>query len=166
MHFVFDGTPEELVAAIRARTRKWRKNIRLGNLQSDRIDIGFQRLGHNGGRWLIAEMSFDNGKTTISGEFSNVFHQYAQKPPGAQGDSKSSFIATVILGLLLLYLIWLIIPVALWLLIFGKKLLFVPFLAVAVLLFPQALASKTPHASDDRKFIRFMTRKVGCEFHP
>ena len=55
MQFVFNGTLEEFKSTIRTKAQALNKDIVVYHNDPNTLEIGFQRLGHSGGRFFAAK---------------------------------------------------------------------------------------------------------------
>ena len=73
MQFVFKGTLDELKETIHLKAKEHNKDIVVYNNEPNILEIGFQRLGHNGGRFFIANVTEELNKVILDGENKDVF---------------------------------------------------------------------------------------------
>lgn len=68
MQFHFRGTRAEMVEAIEGTAAQQGRDIYVDLKSPDRIEIGFERHGHSGGRFFYAAITEENGVLTLTGE--------------------------------------------------------------------------------------------------
>ena len=67
MRFVFSGTIEELKETICLKAKEYNKDIVIYHDVPDVLEIGFQRLGHSGGRFFVANITAKNENVILDG---------------------------------------------------------------------------------------------------
>ena len=107
MQFVFNGTLEELKSTIRTKAQALNKDIVVYHNDQNTLEIGFQRLGHSGGRFFAAKVTETDTSVFLQGKFVNI---YSGKPESnAQGfwSLLGAFVMFYILIELVLQILWL-----------------------------------------------------------
>lgn len=157
MQFVFNGTLEELKDAIRAKACALHKDIVIYHKEPDILQIGFQRLGHSGGRFFVAGITQENGTVSLDGEIENLT---ASMP---STDTRSMFqkIRDTLLGLVFIYVFLALIPWTIWSM-FSIPYPWISFAIPAVILvilqiLPLLHRGERNFKSEDSRFLRFMT---------
>ena len=154
VRFIFNGTYNDLVGQIRAQAATATKNIIIDDTERPVLKIGFMRLGHSGGRWLIADSETKDNKTVLHGSFKDIYL--------SNNSSKIKSFFSELFIWIIIYAVFLIIPLVIWLLAFKTQLLFISFLIPAVILILLYLNGKRNDKKSDKSFIDFMENKVGC----
>ena len=72
MRFVYNGTLEELITAIHSTAKAYSKDIVVYEEEPDVLKIGFQRLGHNGGRFFVANVTETDTAVFLQGELVDI----------------------------------------------------------------------------------------------
>lgn len=68
MTFTFHGTRETLAERIIAAAAAEGRDIYIDDKYPDRIEIGFERQGHRGGRFFYADITENDGVLTLTGK--------------------------------------------------------------------------------------------------
>ncbi len=76
MQFVFNGTLDELKETIYLKANEHNKNIVIYSNGPSNLEIGFQRLSHNGGRFFIANVTEKSNKVILDGKMKDVFDDH------------------------------------------------------------------------------------------
>ena len=77
MQFVFNGTLDELKSTIRTKAQELNKDIVVYHNEPDSLKIGFQRLGHSGGRFFVANVTETDTDVFLQGKLVDI---YSAKP--------------------------------------------------------------------------------------
>lgn len=107
MRFVFHGTLEELTSTIHSTAKERDKDIIIYCEEPDILKIGFQRLGHSGGRFFIANVTQSDMCVFLQGEIADI---YSHKPESKLQDFWrliGAFAMFYVLIELVLQIIWL-----------------------------------------------------------
>lgn len=156
MRFVFQGTVAELKDAIRSRAKLLHRDILLEQDSPDILRIGFQRLGHNGGRYFVAAVNEENGCITLTGEAKDI---YSNRPK-----NKFKAFLSDIGGWLTMYCILALIPFAVWL-CFARSIssAWIPLLLTLLVMLCLRFLNRNQDSVADERFLRFMNAVVGEE---
>ncbi len=161
MQFVFNGTLEDFKESIKKRAKIFHKDIVIYQDTPDILQIGFLRLGYNGGRFFIANVTEKNGCITLKGEIKN------QSTPIPNNDTRNLFqkIRDTLLGFIFLYVFLALIPWIIWA-VFDIPHPWISFLipvVIILLFYIISFFSKEERNFDneDEKFIQFLSMICG-----
>lgn len=149
MKFVFNGTLDELKETIRAKAKALHKDIVVYHNEPDVLQIGFQRLGHSGGRFFIANVTKKDEKTILTGETKDIFSY-----------NSNGFLSKVwryIQEFLLEYLVLGFIPFIVWFCAHTFIPIWVPLLIPVPIMLLLELMSRNRNNAADSAFCKFMT---------
>lgn len=149
MTFVFDGTTEAFLDTLQKKADEHHKEILICQPTPHRLEIGFQRISHTGGRFFVADVTEQDGYTHISGTCQDV-----------TGDSERSPFRKFLSAAtdeLLIYGLCAVVPVLLWLFLFPSEYLWIPFLLPIPLLVFLRLNAKRLDRKTDTDFIAFLS---------
>jgi hypothetical protein len=149
MQFIFNGTINELSETISIKAKEHNKDILVYHTDSNTLEIGFQRLGHNGGRFYVADISETDGKTVLYGEIRDVYPGHSQNKVKRCVDTVGDY--------LLVYCIFAFVPVLLWLCIFQLQHIWLPLLLPIPILVLFRIRAKKQDKKTDSDFIEFMS---------
>ena len=82
MKFVFNGTLDELIETIHLKAKEYNKDIVIYDNEPNILEIGFQRLSHNGGRFFIANVTEESNKVILDGEIKDIFDNQKKSKVG------------------------------------------------------------------------------------
>lgn len=149
MRFIFNGMLVELKETISIKAKEHNKDILVYHTEPNTLKIGFQRLGHSGGRFFIANIEEKNGKVVLSGEIKDVYSNQSQ-------NNARKFIDSIGIWLLI-YLIFAFVPVMFWLCIFQLIHIWIPiFLPIPIITLCRINAKKQDKKNDEN-FVKFMS---------
>lgn len=149
MQFKFHGTVDELKMTIQAKARALRRDIILQHDEPDVLKIGFQRLGHNGGRFFVAKILKEDHCVTLSGDAADIF-------PEDSGSQTSRFWSRINL-FLFLYLMLVFIPLVVWIFVHAYVTIWIPLLLPFPIMIFLAWKDRKTNTEPDAAFYQFMT---------
>lgn len=151
----YSGTIDELKNNIIKNAEAAGKEILLDEAGTDKLNIGFQRLGHTGGRWYAADIERAERTVKLSGEIKNIF---ANTP-------KNEFLNQIknAVEWLIIYFLFSIIPFKLWRLFFKTVPVYIPLLIPALIVVFLMIIRRKEEKAMDEDFLRFMEQNVKCE---
>lgn len=169
MKFVFEGTLDEIKETIRTGAEAAGREIVLYQNQEEptTLKIGFLRLGKKVGRYFVANVSEENGRTTLDGEIRRL----PIGMPSADTRSKPKRILIrlpeLIFSSIFLYLFLALIPWVTWS-AFDLPRQWISFLIPAAALWllkllPQWIKGDKLFSEADEAFLRFLSRVVRGE---
>lgn len=129
--------------------------MRFDTSEAGNVKIGFLRSGHSGGRWYIASVTQNTSSVELSGTIQDVDLD--------QCTSRAKVLVRSFFSWVFIYLVFLIIPLLLWLVVFRNAYLFVPFCVPVPLLLALRLIRRMEDRKQDQKFLAFMEQQVHCE---
>lgn len=88
MTFTFHGTREALAARIEAAAAAEGRDIYIDDKYPDRMEIGYERQGHQGGRFFYAAITEHDGILTLTGEAEDS-HRHSMSPARRMWDTFS-----------------------------------------------------------------------------
>lgn len=149
MRFIYSGTLEELKETIRQKARENQKDIVVYHNDPAVLEIGFYRLGHNGGRFFIANITEESGTVILDGETKNIFHNASGNPTSELQEWISAFLIGYIFLEIPLFILWLFLRrfVSIWIP------LILPLAYIAV----RPFFNKREKENLDRSFVDFMS---------
>lgn len=155
MEFVFPGTLEQLKEAIREKAKALHRDIVVYHNEPNILQIGFQRLAHNGGRFFIANITETDRSVILTGEAKDIFPR----------DSGSLLykIWSYTEEFLLEYLVLGFIPFVLWFFLNKYVSLWVPALIPLPIMVLLELNARRAHGKLDGAFYNFMAMVIGEE---
>ncbi len=117
MQFIFNGTLDELKETIHLKAKEYNKDIVIYNNEPNILEIGFQRLGHSGGRFFIANITEESAKIILNGEIKEVFQNQKKSKTGHIWNEFTDYLLAYIFLEILLIIPWLFLKdiVSLWL---------------------------------------------------
>lgn len=149
MLFVFEGTVDELKEAIKCKAKELGKEIVVYDNEPSRLEIGFMRLGHSGGRFFIADVTEENDRIILKGETKDVYE--------SQNDGEIGRICSEASSYLLAYVFLEIPLLLLWLLIKDSVGVWVPLVLPVIYLVIRNLLNRKEDEKLDKEFAEFMT---------
>ncbi|MBE5922220.1 MAG: hypothetical protein E7269_05655 [Lachnospiraceae bacterium] len=149
MQFIFNGTLDELKETISMKAKEHNKDILIYHNEPNTLEIGFQRLGHSGGRFYVADIFEIGRKTFLHGKLENLYPNQSQNKARNFIDSIGSW--------LLIYLIFAFFPVLLWLCIFQLKYIWIPIILPIPIIALCRINTKRKDKKIDDDFIKFMS---------
>ena len=155
MQFVFYGTVDELKKTIQAKAQALHKDIVIRHDVPDVLKIGFQRLGHNGGRFFVADILQEDNRITLSGDAVDIFPE--------DSDNRLSRVWSHMNTFLFLYLMRAFIPFVVWLFIHESISIWVPLLLPFPMMIFLALKKEKTNTDTDAAFYQFMSMVTSGE---
>ncbi len=149
MRFVFNGTLDKLKETIHLKAKEHNKHIIIYDSEPNILEIGFQRLGHSGGRFFIANVTEESGKVTLDGEIKAVFQN--------QKKSKVGLIWNKFTSLLLAYIFLEILLIIPWLFLKDIVSLWIPLILPVIYLVIAHFLNKKYDNKLDKEFVDFMS---------
>lgn len=149
MHYIFNGTLDELKEILSIKAKEHNKDILINHNEPNTLEIGFQRLGHNGGRFFVANVTEENGKVTLDGENKDVFPNHKKSKAGRIWNECTDYLLAYILLEIVL-----IIP---WLFLQDVVLLWIPLLLPVVYLIIRHFLNKKAEKTWDKEFAEFLS---------
>lgn len=149
MHFIFNGTIDELKETIHLKAKEYKKDIVIYDNEPNILEIGFQRLSHNGGRFFIANVTDESNKVILDGEIKDVFPN--------QKKSKVGQIWTEFTEYLLAYIFLEILLIIPWLFLRNIISLWIPLILPIIYLIIRHFLNKKYDDKLDKEFSEFMS---------
>ena len=149
MQFIFNGTLDELKETIYLKAKEYNKDIVIYYNEPNSLEIGFHRLGHNGGRFFIADIIEKSEKTVLKGEIKNVFQNQRKNKIGHLLNELSEYLLAYILLEILLIIPWIFLKniISLW----------IPLILPVIYLIIRNFLNKKEEKTLDKDFVEFMT---------
>lgn len=147
----YNGSLENLIQTITDKASAQKRDIIVYHNDSDILEIGFHRLGHNGGRFYIANISESDGTVSLSGRITDVFNGKAQD----QRSTLRKVIHTVDIYLVG-YLMLVFIPLLAWLGFFQFKHIWIPLLIPILWLMTVSFFNRRADRKTDAQFVEFL----------
>ena len=116
MKFVFNGTLDELIETIHLKAKEYNKDIVIYDNEPNILEIGFQRLSHNGGRFFIANVTDESNKVILDGEIKDVFPSQKKSKFGRIWSEFTEYLLAYIFLEILLIIPWIFLRdiISLW----------------------------------------------------
>ena len=149
MRFIFNGTLDELKETIHLKAKEYNKDIVVYDNEPNVLEIGFQRLGHSGGRFFIANVTVQNEIVILNGETKNIF-QNTHK-------SKIGYLWSEFISYMFAYIILEIILLIPWLFLRNIVSVWIPLVLPIIYLVIRSFLNKKAEKEDDRQFADFMS---------
>ena len=149
MQFVFKGTLDELKETIHLKAKEHNKDIVVYNNEPNILEIGFQRLGHSGGRFFIANVTEESNKLILNGEIKDVFDN--------QKKTKIGRIWNEFTGYLLAYIFLEILLIIPWIFLRNIISLWIPLILPIIYLIIRHFLNKKSDEKLDKAFTEFMS---------
>ena len=109
MKFIFNGTLDELIETIHLKAKEYNKDIVIYDNEPNILEIGFQRLSHNGGRFFVANVTDESNKVILDGEIKDVFPSQKKSKFGRIWSEFTEYLlAYIFLEILLIILMFLL----------------------------------------------------------
>ncbi len=149
MQFVFNGTLEELKNTIRIKAQESSKDIIVYHNDSNTLEIGFQRLGHSGGRFFVASILDTENGVSLHGDIVDMF--------SGRRETKLQSFFSLLGGLTLFYALMELILQIIWLPIFHFSHIWIPLLLpIPILVYFRLMAIKEERKAD-AEFVAFIS---------
>lgn len=154
MQFVFNGTIDELKETIHLKTKEYNRDIVIYNNEPNVLEIGFQRLGHSGGRFFIANIIEDSTKVILDGEIKNVFPSQKKSKVGQIWTEFTEYLFAYILLEILLIIPWIFLKdiISIW----------IPIILPVIYLIIRHFLNKKEEEKSDKDFAEFMSYCTAC----
>lgn len=149
MRFIFNGTIEELKEVIHTKSQEFHKDIIVYHNEPSTLEIGFQRLGHSGGRFFIANITEESGTVILSGDAKDIY--------SVQSPSKARRVIDSIGSWMLGYFVFAFVPILLWLCIFQLNHIYIPIIFPVLIMALCRMNAKRQDEKIDTDFIKFMS---------
>lgn len=149
MQFFFNGTLDELKEAIHLKAKEYNKDIVIHNNEPNILEIGFQRLGHSGGRFFISNITERSAKVILDGEIKDVFQN--------QKESKAGQIWTEFTEYLLAYIFLEILLIIPWIFLKDIISLWIPIILPVAYLMIRYFLNQKYNDKLDKEFAEFMS---------
>ncbi len=149
MKFIFNGTLNELKETIHLKAKEYNKDIVVYNNEPNILEIGFQRLGHSGGRFFIANVTEELNKVILDGEIKNVFQNQRKSKVGRIWNEFTEYLLAYILLEILLIIPWIFLKdvISLW----------IPLILPVIYLIIRHFLNKKEEEKSDKDFAEFMS---------
>ncbi len=149
MQFIFNGTLDELKETIHLKANEYNKDIVVYDNEPNVLEIGFQRLGHSGGRFFIANIIENSTKVILDGEIKNVFPNQKKSKVGQIWTEFTEYLFAYVLLEILLIIPW----------IFFKDIvsLWIPIFLPIIYLIIRHFLNKKEEEKSDKDFTEFMS---------
>ncbi|MBP3692019.1 MAG: hypothetical protein J6I80_02105 [Clostridia bacterium] len=149
MQFVFNGKLDELKETIRIKAKEHNKDIVIYSNEPSNLEIGFQRLSHNGGRFFIAKVTEQSNKVILEGKFKDVFDNQKKSMVGLIWNEFTTYLLAYIFLEILLIIPW----------IFLKNIinLWIPLILPVIYLIIRHFLNKKYDDKLDKEFTEFMS---------
>ncbi len=149
MQFVFNGTLEELKSTIRTKAQELNKDIIVYHNDPNTLEIGFQQLGHSGGRFFTANIKETAYGITLHGDIVNIY--------SGKRETKLQAFFSLLGGLTLFYVLLELVLQIIWLPIFHFSHIWVPLLLPIPLLVYFRLRAIKEERKADADFVAFIS---------
>lgn len=149
MRFVFSGTLDELKETISVKAKEYNKNILVHHAKPNTLEIGFQRLGHSGGRFFVATINEENNTIVLDGDIRDLD---SHSPRNKIQEMLDSICAWAVA-----YLIVAVVPVLLWLCIFQLQHIWISLVLPIPILAICRINAKKQQKKTDADFVKFMS---------
>ena len=149
MKFIFNGTLDELKETIHLKAKEYNKDIVIYDNESNILEIGFQRLSHNGGRFFIANVTDESNKVILDGEIKDVFDNQKKTKIGRIWNEFKEYLSSYILLEILLIIPWIFLKdvISLW----------IPLILLVFYLIIRHFLNKKYDNKFDKEFAEFMS---------
>ncbi len=149
MQFIFNGTLDELRETIHFKAKEYKKDIVIYDNEPNILEIGFQRLGHSGGRFFIANVTEESNKVILDGEIKDVFDNQKKSKVGQIWTGFTEYLFAYVLLEILLITPW----------IFFKDIisLWIPLILPVIYLIIRHFLNKKYDDKLDKEFAEFMS---------
>jgi len=116
MKFIFNGTLDELKERIHIKAKEYQKDIAIYDHEPNILEIGFQRLGHSGGRFFIANVTEESNKVILDGEIKDVFDNQKKSKVGRIWNEFTEYLLAYIFLEIVLIIPWIFLKdtISLW----------------------------------------------------
>ena len=149
MKLIFNGTLNELKETIHLKAKEYNKDIVVYDNEPNILEIGFQRLGHSGGRFFIANITEESTKVVLDGEIKNVFQNQKKSKVGRIWNEFTEYLLAYILLEILLIIPWIFLKdvISLW----------IPLILPVIYLIIRHFLNKKEEEKSDKDFAEFMS---------
>ena len=149
MRFVYNGTLEELIAAIHSKAKAYSKDIVVHEEESDVLKIGFQRLGHSGGRFFVANVTQTDTAVFLQGKLVDIYSDKLK--------SKAQSFWSLLGALTMFYILIELVLQIIWLPIFHFSHIWIPLILPLPALILLRMRAIKEEKKIDTDFIAFMS---------
>ena len=149
MRFVYNGSLEELKDAIQSTAKEHGKDLVVYAEEPDILKIGFQRLGHSGGRFFVANVTETDTGVFLQGEFVDI---YSDKP-----ESNARRFWSLLGAFAMFYILIELILQIIWLPIFHFSYIWIPLILPLPALIFLRMRTVKEEKKIDADFIAFMS---------
>ncbi len=149
MQFTFNGTLEQLKNIIHAKAQELDKDIIMYHNEPNMLEIGFQRLGHSGGRFFVANITEADGHVILTGEATDIYANQSQ--------NKVRRFIDDIAGYFIIYIFMALIPLVVWSCIFHFAHIWIPLVLPIPIMIVLRIININHDKKTDDKFIDFMS---------
>ena len=149
MQFIFNGTLDELKETIHRKAKECNKDIVIYSNEPNILEIGFQRLSHNGGRFFVANVTEETKKVILDGKINNVFTSQKKTKVGRIWHEFAEYLLAYILLEILLVIPWIFLRdmISLW----------IPLILPVIYLIIRHFLNKKYDTKLDKEFAQFMS---------
>ena len=149
MQFIFNGTLDELKETIHLKAKEYNKDIVVYNNEPNILEIGFQRLGHSGGRFFIANITEESTKVVLDGEIKNVFQNQKKSKVGRIWNEFTEYLLAYVLLEIILIIPWIFLKdvISLW----------IPLILPVIYLIIRHFLNKKEEEKSVKDFAEFMS---------
>jgi hypothetical protein len=149
MKFIFNGTLDELKETMQLKAKEYNKDIVVYDNEPNILEIGFQRLSHNGGRFFIASVTEESNKVILDGEIKDVFDNQKKTKIGRIWNEFTEYLLAYIFLEILLIIPWIFLRniISLW----------IPLILPVIYLIIRHFLNKKYDDKLDKEFAEFMS---------
>ena len=149
MQFIFNGSLNELRETIHLKAKEYNKDIVIYSDEPNILEIGFCRLGHNGGRFFIANVTEETNKVILNGEIEDVFDNQRKSKSGRIWSEFTEYLFAYIFLEIVLIIPWIFLKdiISLWL----------PLILPVIYLIIRNFLNKKEEERSDKDFVEFMS---------
>ena len=157
MQFEFYENKEKFLSTLQSKIKECSNDFIYECPDEHHINIGFQRLGHSGGRWLIAEIICKNNHTILNGSFKDIYLSSKK--------NLKNRILEIISNILIYIIIYLFLPGVFYMLWLMTELNYIIlFIAPIIIILILRLNGIYENHRIDKKFINFMINEMSCKY--
>ena len=149
MQLVFNGTLDELKDTITTKAEEYNKDILIYHREPNTLEIGFQRLGHGGGRFFVAKVEETENNVILRGEISDIYSE--------RQESKAYAFLTLLGAFAMFYAFIELVLLIIWLPILHFSHIWIPLLLPIPVLVYFRLRAMKEERKTDAEFIAFMS---------
>jgi hypothetical protein len=149
MEFVYHGTLQELTDTIHDTAKKCGKDLVVYDEEPGILKIGFQRLGHHGGRFFVANITETDTGVILQGEFADIYSD--------KRESHAQRFFSLLGGFAMVYILMELVLQSIWLPVFHFSHIWIPFLLPIPVLICLRINAIKEEKQMDANFIGFMS---------